>query len=157
VLVIGTDLEAAGVWGVLTVRHDRGDLVLLLPGLYRQDSLYRRRMASALQVDANVSVSEALASTADRRPVCLSPGTDSSATPQITLRPVRLVRLGGLAAPDATDPLSIIELATAWRTQPSGVAREVTEMYVQAARYNQQLCTSLLLPLGARNRGACGN
>jgi hypothetical protein len=32
----------------------------------------------------------------------------------------------------------------------------VTELYVQAARYNQQLCTSLLLPLGARDRGVCG-
>ncbi len=157
VLVLGTDLEAAGVWGVLTIRRDRGDLLLLLPGLYRQDSIYRTRMATSLQVDANSTVPEALARTASRRPVCLSPGTDSATTPHITLRPIRLVRVGGPAATDASEPLSIIELTTAWRTQPSGVAREVTDLYVQAARYNPQLCTSLLLPLGARNRGACGN
>jgi hypothetical protein len=156
VMVIGTDLEAAGIWGILTLRHDRTDLVLLLPTLYRQDSLYRNQMASTLEVDAHASIPEALARTASRRPVCLTPGADSSVTPAITFRPVRLVRVAGPEAPDAPAPLSIIELTTAWRTQPSGVAREVTDLYVQAARYNQQLCTSLLLPLGARDRGACG-
>jgi hypothetical protein len=156
VMVVGTDLEAAGILGVLTLRHDRGDLLFLLPTLYIQDSIYRTRMASTLEVDAATPVREALARTASRRPVCLTPGTDSSMTPAITLRPVRLVRVGGPATEDAPAPLSIIELTMAWRTQPSGVAREVTDLYVQAARYNQQLCTSLLLPLGARDRGVCG-
>lgn len=156
VMVIGTDLEAAGIWGVLSLRHDRTDLVLMIPMLYRQDSIYRNQMASTLEVDASAPIAEALARTANRRPVCLTPGADSTVTPAIQLRPVRLVRVGGPATQDAGGTLSIIELTTAWRTQPSGVAREVTELYVQAARYNQQLCTSLLLPLGARDRGACG-
>lgn len=156
VLVVGTDLEAAGILGVLALRHDRGDLVFLLPALYVQDSIYRARMASTLEVDQATSIREALARTATRRPVCMTPGADSTVTPAVSFRPVRLVRVAGPVSEDASAPLSIIELTTAWRTQPSGVAREVTELYVQAARYNQQLCTSLLLPLGARDRGVCG-
>ncbi|HWA14973.1 MAG TPA: hypothetical protein VG817_00970, partial [Gemmatimonadales bacterium] len=51
VMVVGTDLEAAGILGVLTLRHDRGDLIFLLPMLYMQDSVYRAQMAAALEVD----------------------------------------------------------------------------------------------------------
>jgi hypothetical protein len=156
VMVIGSDLEAAGIWGVLTVSNQRRDLLLLIPALYRSDSIYRFQMAAALEVDANAPVAEALARTSSRRPVCLTPGADSSVTPAVTLRPVRLVRVAGPVTDENGGALSIIELTTAWRTQPSGIAREVTNLYVQAARYNQQLCTSLLLPLGARDRAACG-
>jgi hypothetical protein len=156
VMVIGSDLEAAGIWGVLSLRNERRDLLLFIPALYRQDSIYRSQMAATLEVDMNTPVAEALARTASRRPVCLTPGADSTVTPAVTLRPVRLVRVAGPVSQDGAGALSIIELTTAWRTQPSGIAREVTNLYVQAARYNQQLCTSLLLPLGARDRAACG-
>lgn len=156
VMVVGSDLEAAGIWGVMALRRDRGDLLLMIPSLYREDSIYRAQMAATLEVDARAPVKEALARTASRRPICLTPAADSSVTPAVTLRPVRLVRVAGPVTHDGAGTLSIIELTTAWRTQPSGVAREVTDLYVQAARYNQQLCTSLLLPLGARDRGVCG-
>jgi hypothetical protein len=156
VLVAGSDLEAVGVWSVVVNGRHRADLVLMLPRLYGEDSLYRMRMADALRIDAVLPVSEALTRTAHDRPVCLSPETDSSASPHVALVPARMIRLGGPAASQPTDPLSVIELAEIWHSRPRGLAADAAEVYLRAARFNQVLCASLLAPLGLRGRGACG-
>jgi hypothetical protein len=156
VMVAGSDLEAVGVWSVILLRHDRTDLVLFLPALYGSDSLYRVRMAETLQIDAVLPVAEALTRAGSRRPVCLTPDADSGMTPRLPLSPVRLVRVAGPVTALDPNPLSIIDLTAAWRTHPAGVAREVAELYVQAARFNQVLCASLLSPLGMRDRNICG-
>jgi len=156
VIVAGSDLEAVGVWSIILRGHDRADLVLFLPVLYGTDSLYRLRMAEALQIDAVLPVAEALTRTASRRPVCLTADADSSMLPRLPLSPVRLVRVAGPAGALDPRPLSIIELTAAWRTRPVGVVREVTGLYVQAARFNPLLCASLLSPLGVRDRSVCG-
>lgn len=156
VLVTGTDLEAVGVWSIVVNGRARGDVILFLPLRYGEDSLYRARMADALQIEAILPVAEALTRAANRRPVCLSPGLDSSMAPRTTLTAIRLVRVAGPPSVELPDPLSVIDLTAEWRTRPSGLARDVADVYVQAARYNQILCSSLLLPLGLRDRGVCG-
>jgi hypothetical protein len=156
VLVTGSDLEAVGVWSIVLRGHDRADLVLFLPGLYGSDSLYRVRMAEALQIDAVLPVAEALTRAAARRPVCLTPEVDSGAAPRAPLTPLRLVRVAGPPAPLDPSPLSVIELTTAWHSRPAGLVREVADLYLEAARSNRVLCASLLSPLGVRDRTVCG-
>ena len=156
VLVAGSDLAAVGVWSIVLRGHDRADLVLFLPALYGSDSLYRIRMAEALQIDAVLPVAEALTRVGSRRPVCLTPDADSSTVPRLPLSPVRLVRVAGPAGNLDPNPISIIDLTAAWRTRPAGVVRQVADLYVQAARFNQVLCASLLSPLGVRDRNVCG-
>lgn len=156
VLVAGSDVEAVGIWSIVLRSHDRADVVLFLPGPYGSDSLYRVRMAETLQIEAVLPVAEALTRAAARRPVCLAPATDAEMAPRLPLTPLRLVRVAGPAATFDPHPLSIIELTTAWRTQPAGLAREVADIYLEAARHNRVLCASLLLPLGLRDRTVCG-
>ena len=156
VLVAGSDIEATGVWSVVLRGHDRADLVLFLPRLYGSDSLYRFRMAEALQIEAVLPVAEALTRAASRRPVCLAPDADSTATPRVPLTPVRLVRVAGPVGSLDPSPLSIVELTTVWRTRPEGLVREVADLYLEAARSNRVLCASLLSPLGVRDRNVCG-
>jgi hypothetical protein len=156
VLVAGSDLEAVGVWSIVLHAHDRADLVLFLPGQYGSDSLYRVRMAQALEIDAVLPVAEALTRAASRRPVCLAPDTDSLVAPRVPLTPVRLVRVAGPTAALDPSPLSIIELTAAWRSRPGEVVREVADIYLEAARFNRVLCSSLLTPLGVRDRNVCG-
>ena len=60
VLLVGTDLEALSVW------YDNGDLrsreiLPLRPALYATDSLYRRRMAEAMETDPGLPIRNALA------------------------------------------------------------------------------------------------
>ena len=156
VLVTGSDLEAVGVWSIVLRGHNRADLVLFLPALYRADSLYRERMAETLQIEAVLPVSEALTRTAERRPVCLAPAVDSTSAPHIAMVPLRMVRVAGQMTAVDPSPLSIIELTTAWRSSPTGLVREVAELYFEAARSNRLLCASLLSPLGVRDRTVCG-
>jgi hypothetical protein len=155
VLVTGSDLETVGVWTVVLTGHHRADLVLLLPGLYGTDSLYRVRMAQALDVDAVLPIADALTRAAARRPVCLAPTTDAGVAPHLPLTAVRMVRIAGRAEPAPPDPLSIIELTEAWQTRPAGLSRDVVDLYIRAARYNRVLCSSLLSPLGVRDRDVC--
>jgi len=156
VLVAGSDLTAVGAWSVVLLGQDRADLVLFLPALYGTDSLYRVHMAQTLQIDADLPVAEALTQAGARRPVCLTPEADSSMAPRLPLSPIRLVRVAGPAGVVDPSPLSIIDLTAAWRTRQVGVVRQVADLYVQAARFNQVLCASLLSPLGVRDRNVCG-
>jgi len=156
VLVVGSDLEAVGVWSVLGPSGARPDLLLLLPDRYASDGLYRAAMAAALQVDSTLGPAAALAGAAQHRPVCLAPGADVSLTPPGAVRPLRLVRLSGAAGAAPSDPVSITEIANALYSRHGALAREVVGLYLMAARQNQSLCGSLLTPLGARQREVCG-
>ncbi|HWA58858.1 MAG TPA: hypothetical protein VG692_16485 [Gemmatimonadales bacterium] len=156
VMVTGSDIEAVGVWSIVLRGQDRADLVLFLPALYGADSVYRVRMAETLQIDAVLPVAEALTRTAERRPVCLAPDVDSTIAPHVALVPLRMVRVAGTVGTIDPRPLSIIELTTAWRSNPTGLVRQVADLYLDAARANRLLCASLLTPLGVRDRSVCG-
>jgi len=156
VLVTGSDLETVGVWTVTLSRPGRPDLVLLLPARYREDSMYRASMAATLQIHPVATVAEALTLVASRRPVCLTPGLPETDLPTAALVPLRLLRVAGPAAPEVVTPLSVIELAAVTLARPNALSHEVVAHYQMAARYNPLLCVSLLAPLGARPRDACG-
>jgi hypothetical protein len=156
VLVTGTDLEAVGAWSAVLAGRSRGDLVLLLPARYLADSLYRQRMAEVLEVRPELPVARALTIVAGHRAVCVSPGTDAAVAPEAPMIAFRLVRIAGPSAAESPDPLRIIELTAVERSRPSPLSREVVALYSQAARANPLLCTSLLAPLGTRQRGVCG-
>ncbi|HXW96478.1 MAG TPA: hypothetical protein VEI47_02750 [Gemmatimonadales bacterium] len=156
VLVTGSDLEAAGVWSVVFQRHRRGDLLLVLATRFAGDSIYRREMSQALEVPDGETTRMALASAAARRPVCLSPGTDTTYDPDGAFTAIRLVRVTGLAAAEAADPLSVAELLDASYRRSDALTAEVLGLYRRAARANPLLCTSLLAPLGATGRDGCG-
>ncbi len=156
VLVTGSDLEAVGVWAVTLSDNGRGDLILLLPARYREDSAYRARMAAALEVQPVPTVAEALTLVAVRRPVCLTPALADSDLPAAPLAVLRLLRVAGPPAPEPALPLSVIELAAVTLSRPGALSREAVAHYQLAARYNPLLCVSLLAPLGTRPRDACG-
>lgn len=155
VLVTGTDLEATAVWSVVFGEGARADLVLLLPQLYADDSLYRAAMVSALGVAGAPPVHAVLTEVAQRRPVCLTPGAPAPAAPTMPLAALRLVRVAG--QPSAVDPapLSIVDLLEVELARPNPVEGEVLALYQAAARANPLLCTTLLLPLGIHHRTAC--
>jgi len=145
-----------GAWSAVLGDRSRGDLILMLPARYDDDSLYRLRMAEALDIRPVVPVAQALTAAAARRPVCLSPSVDSAGLPRLPMIVFRLVRIAGPEAPEAPDPLGIIELTSTERSRSSLLSRQIVELYSQAARFNPVLCASLLAPLGARQRSTCG-
>lgn len=156
VLVTGTDLETVGVWTVTLAGREREDLVLLLPARYGEDSVYRGRMAEALEIQPVLPVAEALTRVAERRPVCLAPAVPASYAPRKALVTMRLVQVAGPVAAELPEPLSVVDLASAHLSQPSALTRAVLADYQQAARRNRMLCVSLLSPFGERTRSACG-
>ena len=133
-----------------------GDLLLFVPDRYADDPLYRVAMAEVLGVDATLGPAAALASAASRRPICLAPGTDPRLAPPGSARPVRLVQVLGAEGAWPSEPVSVREIANALDSHPGALAREVAGLYLLAARQNQSLCSSLLTPLGPRQRDACG-
>jgi len=156
ILVTGSDVEAVAVWSVVLSDRRRGDLVLLLPARYQEDSAYRTRMAEALGVTPGESLHEVLTSVAARRPVCFSPAVASELGSGLALAPERLVRIVGTATGENADPLSIVELLQVVRSRPGAISGEVLGLYRAAARFNPILCSSLLAPLGAHPRDGCG-
>jgi hypothetical protein len=153
VLLTGNDLEALSVW-YGNVEHPTRDIIPLRPDLYATDSIYRRRMAEAMGVDPGLPVQRALAMVAPKRPLCLSPGTDSAAVPALAWVPFRLVRVS--QPPAATgEALSMTELLKATRQSTSPWVMEVRGVYDHAARHNDLLCTSLLLLYGDAPPTAC--
>lgn len=155
VLVTGSDLETVAAWSAVLGAPSRGDLVLLIAARFADDSVYRGRMAQALEISAP-TIRAALVAASARRPVCLSPGTDATILPPGQLAIVRLVRVSGPVAPEVSDPLSIRDLLEAEQSHPDAVTDEVLSLYREAARYNPLLCASLLAPFGARVRAGCG-
>jgi hypothetical protein len=155
VLVTGSDLEAVAAWSAVLGAPTRGDLVLLLAARFAEDSIYRGRMAQVLEVTGQTARAALVAASA-RRPICLSPGTDTAIVPPGPLTVVRLVRVTGPTTPEVSEPLSVRDLLEAEESHPDAVTTEVLSLYREAARYNPLLCASLLAPFGARARDGCG-
>ncbi len=153
VLLVGSDLEALSVW------YDNLDLrsrqiLPLRPDRYATDSVYRRRMAEAMQVDPGLPIRNALAGVAGRRALCLSPTADSAAAPVLSWTPSRLARVSRPVKP-GPEALSATELLGAMRQNGSVWVHHVRAVYAGAARYNAVLCSSFLLVFGDAPPPAC--
>jgi len=153
VLLVGTDLEALSVW------YDNGDLrsrriLSLRPARYATDSLYRRRMAEAMEADPGLPIRHALAGVAARRPICLSPTADTAAAPVLTWTSSRLARVSR-PVPPGPEALSVTELLGAMRQGGSVWVGEVRGVYDSAARHNALLCSSFVLVFGDAPPPAC--
>ncbi len=156
VLVTGSDLEAVAAWSAVLGAHSRGDLVLVIASRFSEDSIYRGRMAQVLEGSPSQTMRATLTAASARRPICISPATDTAIVPSGAVTVVRLVRVIGPAAPEVPDPLSVRDLLEAEQAHPDAVTEEVLSLYRNAARYNPLLCASLLAPFGARARDGCG-
>jgi hypothetical protein len=153
VLLTGNDLEALSVW-YGSMERPSLDILPIRPDLYTTDSLYRLRMAQAMGVDPGLPVQRALGDVAPRRPLCLSPGTDSAAVPALAWLPYRLVRVSRRATP-GPEAMSVNELLKAVRQNPSPWVVDVRGVYDRAATHNLLLCSSLLLLFGDTPPPAC--
>jgi hypothetical protein len=153
VLLTGNDLEALSVW-YGSMERPSLDILPIRPDLYATDSLYRLRMAQAMGVDPGLPVQRALGDVAPRRPLCLSPGTDSAAVPALAWLPYRLVRVSRSATP-GPEAMSVNELLKAVRQNPSPWVVDVRGVYDRAATHNLLLCSSLLLLFGDTPPPAC--
>jgi hypothetical protein len=153
VLLTGTELEALSVW-YGSMERPSLDILPIRPDRYATDSLYRQRMAQAMGVDPALPVQRALGDVAPRRPLCLSPGTDSAAIPALGWLPYRLVRVSRPAAP-SPQAMSVNELLKAVRQNPSPWVVDVRGVYDRAATHNLLLCSSLLLLFGETPPPAC--
>jgi hypothetical protein len=153
VLLVGTDLEALSVW------YDDGDprsrgILSLRPARYATDSLYRRRMAEAMDTDPGLPIRTALAGVAARRPLCLSPTADSAAVPTLTWTASRLARVSRPVQPDS-ESLALTELLAATRQGGSVWVADVRVVYDSAAHFNGLLCSSYLPVFGDTPPAAC--
>ncbi len=153
VLLVGTDLEALSVWYDNADLRSRG-ILSLRPARYATDSLYRRRMAEAMETDPGLPIRNALAGVAARRPLCLSPTADSAAAPALTWTSSRLARVSRPVQP-GPESLSLTELLGAMRQGGSVWVGEVRGVYDSAARYNGLLCSSFLPVFGDTPPAAC--
>jgi Tetratricopeptide repeat len=153
VLLTGGELEALSVW-YGSMEQPSLDVLPIRPDLYTTDSLYRVRMAQAMGVDPALPVQRALGDVAPRRPLCLSPSTDSAAVPALAWLPYRLVRVSRSAVP-GPEAMSINELLKAVRQNPSPWVVDVRGVYDRAAAHNLLLCSSLLLLFGDTPPPAC--
>jgi hypothetical protein len=153
VLLVGSDLEALSVWYDTRDLRNR-EILPVRPDRYATDSLYRRRMAEAMDIDPRLPVRRALGDVAAHRPLCLTPTADSAAAPAVTWASFRLARVSRPVDPDS-DALSLTELIEASRAGESVWLRDVRGIYDRAARYNALLCSSLLLVFGDSPPAAC--
>ncbi len=153
VLLVGTDLEALSVWYDHVSLRTR-KILSLRPERYATDSLYRRRMAEAMEADPALPIRHALADVAARRPLCLSPTADTAAAPVLTWTSSRLARVSRPVQP-GPEALSVTELLGAMRQGGSVWVGEVLGVYDSAARYNGLLCSSFLLVFGDAPPPAC--
>lgn len=143
VLVAGSLVETAAVWGTRLASSSRDDLMLLRPDLYSWDARYRVRMAEALGVPLDLELPAALAVVATRRPVCLTPAVDSITAPALAWRPLHLVLASMPTAEDPAVALSVHQLALTGHAGSvwTAAARDVYDL---AARRNRSLCQTLL-------------
>lgn len=142
VLVTGSMVETAAVWGTRLLVGARPDLVLLRPDLYSWDERYRNAMARSLDVDSSVSLAVALQRASVNRPICLTPTVDSLTAPALEWRAVRLVLATGPADGKDEAPLTVHLFA---RTGLAGSvwSEAVRDVYDLAARRNKSLCQTL--------------
>ncbi len=141
ILVTGSMVETAAVWGIRLVSSNRSDVVVLRPDMYQWDARYRDRMAPAIGADSTAALPAALVTAGASRPICLTPTVDSLTAPALEWKPVRMVLAAGPAQP-AHDTLTVFQLA---RTGLAGSvwSSAVRDVYELAARRNQSLCSTL--------------
>lgn len=154
VLVTGGDVEAVAVWQAALASRERPDVLPLRPDLYVSDAVYRTRAAELLQVAPVLSLRDALTDAAARRPICIAPGADDAAVPDMQWHASRLVRVNRGEAP-AADALSFTALIEAGKGDASPWVGDVRAVYDGAARYNLQLCPVLLPVFGNIPPAAC--
>ncbi len=145
ILVTGSLVETAAVWGVRLADDERADLVLLRPDLYATDAEYRGQMASAIGADPAADLSGALFRASARRPICATPSVDSTVSATLDWHPLHLVlAAGSIATGEAPPALSVYQLA---RTGLAGSvwSEAARDVYDLAARRNPKLCATLLL------------
>jgi hypothetical protein len=155
VLVTGSDLEAVAVWAADVTSPRPSTVVALDLDLYARDSLYRSRLAAALEASPQRPLAELLPWLARERPVCLSPAADTASIQAQPHHVVRLVMVSGPSAPLDPAGLSVVELQSADLARPSGLTDQTRRLYWLAARRNRLLCTSLALQLGVPGRTTC--
>lgn len=143
VLVTGSLVETAAVWGSRLGSSSRDDLILVRPDMYGWDAAYRVRMAEALGVPLDQELPTALATVATRRPVCLTPTVDSLTAPALAWRPLHLVLASSPATDTVAGGLSVHQLATTGLAG-SVWSSAVRDVYDLAARRNLGLCQTLL-------------
>lgn len=148
VLVTGSELENVAVWHGLLESGFRTDIILLRTDLYATDSLYRERMAAAMDVAPVLPVRGALTAVVVKRPLCLTPGADTAAAEAATAVPMQLVRVLGANAGPTENNLSLTELLLETRQGGSVWTREVLAVYGAAASHNAVLCASLAVMAG---------
>ena len=153
VLLLGNDLEALSVWYDSSGLRSR-EIVPISPDRYATDSVYRGRMAEAMDIDPRLPVRTALAEVASRRPLCLTPGADSAAAPAMAWTPFRLSRVSR-AVPPGSEALSVTELLEATRQGTSVWVRDVRKVYDDATRFNTLLCSTFLPVFGDAPPAAC--
>lgn len=153
VLLLGSDLEALSVWYDNLDLRSR-EILPIRPDRYATDSIYRRRMAEAMEIDPRLPVRSALEDVASRRTLCLTPTADSAAAPAFTWTPFRLSRVSRSVEP-GPEALSMTELVEATRQGSSVWVRDVRGVYDSAARFNTLLCSSFLPLFGDAPPPAC--
>jgi hypothetical protein len=157
ILVTGSDLERVSAWAAGAVRTRSGDRLVIDPGLYAGDSLYRGQVAALLEISDTLSLARAMLQVSGGRPVCLTPLADSTLAGGAPLASVRLVRVAGDTTRLVPQGLSVVELVTSQYANPNALIRDVLAIYLEAARHNDLLCGSLVDQLGVRGGEVCGN
>lgn len=157
VLLTGNNLETVSVWYASLETGRRTDVLPLEPRLYTTDSLYRARIARALDVDPRLPVRQALGAVSGRRTICLTPMADTAAVPFTQFTPVRLVRVNAPSAAPTRDIVTVTNLIEMERQGGTAWTIELRRIYAAAAGHNVLLCSGVLQRLGDRPLGACGH
>ncbi len=155
VLATGNDLETVAIFSVVATAGAAGSVVIVVPAFYATDARYRHQIASALGTDSSWSVQQALASVAQRRPVCLTPLADRALLALPDLRPMRFVLVAGPGVTSSDRVVTVTDLARADRQGKSSWLREVHGVYAAAAGFNPRLCDGPLALLGDTQIAAC--
>lgn len=143
VLVTTSPVERAAVWGRALVNGNERGQILVRPELYDMDGRYRVRMAEALGVPIELDLHQALAHLAIRKPVCLSPATDSPPGASFDWQPVGMVMASGPGSREVDVQLSVHQLGmTGLAGSPWSAA--VRDIYDLAARRNRSICGTTL-------------
>jgi hypothetical protein len=155
VMVTGSELETVAIFSLVATAGQAGSVIIVVPVSYATDARYRQRIAVALGTDSAMSVQQALAAVAQRRPVCLTPLADRALLAPSDLRPMRFVLVAGPGTTTSDRVVTVTDLARADRQGRSSWIRDVHAVYAAAAGFNPQLCDGPLTLLGDTQIAAC--
>jgi hypothetical protein len=154
VLLTGGEAETVSAWYAALLLDGRATIVPIRPDLYVTDERYREVTARLLAVDPRLPLRAAVAATASRRPVCITPGTDTAAVPQIAWKVSRLVRVSRGDVPGDV-ALSFAAFAEEERARRGEWLEATRDVYLRAARINPKLCPSLATVFAGAPPAAC--